>query len=790
MSRTHTTTWKVEDHASQALEAIKRSATAAHDSLGEGIKIAERYSKETRAGGKAFDEVGDKIRDARNKMLEYGFTQEQIRAGLKLMTSTAQELNEPISKTALRLEELAIETQDADTAFRLWTSSVEASRAGIMRQEEAVALVVDRHKAGLPVFKHWNEATKLAAKLQIPLADAVKMMDDRVKNALPAVVNLTKAEELAAKQGIALKDSITQLDDAAKGGTQGLRNLSNQGRRTADAIDRIGDPLVRARESQRALNREMNRAPTIIDKLQTKYQVLNVRLAEMGPLGHVVKGGFLAIAGGAAAAGTAVVGFVAGSMRRYMEKTPEAKAKTDALKKSMEDLQMAVGKTAVEMTGLETQTDKMTIRMDALTKAAADPALGGWVDTIAEGGELLAHIHPLTALWAGALWAVSTAAGDAENALIGTNAQLQRMKNLQKDLADADADALIKTIKKDDALKKATQTERKNRAALHKQKKQDAELDRMIAENAADRAEKAAKQAKKKPKGGGGGGGGGKVRRLTPEEIEAAHALRDQFIDAMSLAGARDAVRADAAGFAGGFDLAASIRAEREAAEAEFMRMEALRDQYADGASSMRGTILGMDDEGHTAQILEFRDAADLAALQVERNIELMQAYDGALTGVVNGGMSLMIDATLDMVEGLAAGDLSLKKIGVGLMASFGDLLKKTGAGMVLLGTALASVDGGVPSPLALIGTGAAMAIAGAALSGFARRATGGGGAGSAGVAGAVQRGFASAQDRFADRGGPQEMHFTLLLDGFEQAVARSVRKGAETRNIPQLMAA
>lgn len=158
-------------------------------------------------------------------------------------------------------------------------------------------------------------------------------------------------------------------------------------------------------------------------------------------------------------------------------------------------------------------------------------------------------------------------------------------------------------------------------------------------------------------------------------------------------------------------------------------------------------------------------------------------AYKNTMVDLAVGGIDVVTNSTLGMVEALAAGEFSMASFAQSALSQFGQVFQSVGKGLFFQGIATANPT------MAL--AGGSLAVLGAVMSGGSKRLSG---AGSGASAGTGAEGRAQTRDSFRrqqrdDRATRDltPIHITMILAGqqFEQAISTTDQRMARRRQVP-----
>lgn len=251
--------------------------------------------------------------------------------------------------------------------------------------------------ATLEMIRDRAEATGEPVTL---LAAASRGLVDEADNGAAALENLGNAMELSRRAGIKAEDAGKLVGRALRGEADALKEVGGVAASSAEAIAQVTDANERARLTQLALNKELNRSPSLYQKLEQRVASLNARLAIMtghaNPLGALTTG--LAAFG---AVGVAAFGGVAASVKAYITQAStwrkEQKAterETKRLAERLKDLQFTFGGIVTEALAAGTSTGtfsglvrKASGAVEQLTTWLKQnrSTVAGWTQTIFKG---------------------------------------------------------------------------------------------------------------------------------------------------------------------------------------------------------------------------------------------------------------------------------------------------------------------------------------------------------------------------------------------------------------------
>lgn len=745
--KTHTVKYKVEVEGDGSLKAykdtVKESAAAAVQAGDDFDALSASVTKlnEEIVAGKGMQELNRRIENTLDTIVEFGGTIQDQRNALRAIEEQARRTGMPIALVAKAAEKLADEADDGAVSSKHLATALDLARVANLKTEDSAALV----------------------------------------------------------------------GRALKGETDALRKLGPAATRVADAIDKIPDANERAAATVAALNSTMSRGPTAMDKMSAAAARVDVQLAQMGIGGElattVVNNLALAVAGGVVASLKA--GYDA--WVKYNEATAVGRMRMKRTADAQDRLQLMVGRTVDEVTLLDEIYDSMVLRVEAVTRAL--DRHGDKLTWLGDTYDKLTWLIPtpfdmLETMLGGAIGALDH--------LLGVTEEYEKLVRDQsivsaREIGGQLAENALATFDLGGAMKWLTST---TEGYIATSKEFVAQLEREL-QKRRDLANEAGsgsgmvegpfmesgkfdlKSSQTKKKGGGGRG-----RKRDPlavakgiiagqnqiaEYIRTQEAFRGAYINTTAtIAGGAFEV-AIKRQFIEPIDLATARLGELET------KIGQIQTAVTEGSQGMGGAALlgfGMGREegpsllGATGEPVIAGEGI-AGALGTEEQKAAAAELDAAWTSLAQGGLNQATTGMIGLVGAMAEGTLKAKDFGKAIMGVMGDTLQQMGMGMILMGTGIQNIEAGITNPAALITVGAGMVILGGAMKGFASRKSGGGGGS---TAGAVQRGFSEAQDRFKqDRAGDRELVVNLMVPGFERLTAKAVNRGAQTGAIPSL---
>lgn len=154
------------------------------------------------------------------------------------------------------------------------------------------------------------------------------------------------------------------------------------------------------------------------------------------------------------------------------------------------------------------------------------------------------------------------------------------------------------------------------------------------------------------------------------------------------------------------------------------------------------------------------------------------------LSQLATGAMAQATTGSIKLFAALGTGAVKVKDFGAAFLGTMGEILTQAGEGMVLLGLGALQIKAGLVNPAALVAIGAGAIIAGEALGAASKS---GGGKGSGGGAGSVTRdAFRESTDRFLEEQRGERQAIVIYnyigdeqIDGpVTRAVQRAQRQG------------
>lgn len=602
------------------------------------------------------------------------------------------------------------------------------------------------------------------------VAKAAEYLADEGEDAADVSRDLATALKLAAVAGIKTEDAGRKMGQVLKGDVSVLKDLSPAARRAAEAIEKIPDPAIRAKEGMRVLKSELGPSRAALNQLSSQVQRLVVRF---GPVIGVI-GRF---AGGLLKVGGALVGGVGGGlialMKTYTDQSVRlAKSKERAEKAAKRFVfhlggivtnallgRKELGKMGDVINGLVKTLDKHRTKIADMVRTVASVAIG------------------IAGIAANAITSIFTVLSDSMDGVIYA----------AKKVAGLVADYLEWYLNKQDGDGGSHvagpmgmgYTETKETIARYRSFSAGGDLSfkRSAAAGAINKELQeglAAIQARidasmgTDPGGPGGmkptGGGGASA-------ADRAAARRDAAIQGSMMAG--------------GSDKEGNLLGLQGSATSVIGRITGKRDM-----AGVREALLGFRlDKEQGAALDDLKERWAVVKEQIlagaQATIAFGQAVAQSFGQLASGSIQIAADALGNFTSQLASGKFKAADFAKNIMASFGSLFRQVGTGLILLGTGVDSIKTGITSPGALIAIGAGMVIVGGALEGALGGGSGGGGGA---TASAVQRGFQTSTDRLLeDRNRDRALEVNLKVQGFQQAVWQTVNEGADLRQIPAL---
>ncbi len=516
-------------------------------------------------------------------------------------------------------------------------------------------------------------ANKTGAQGIAQMSNALRTMVDESEDADKAMRSLALATDVASAAGLKMEDAGRELGKMFKGDTAILRKFDAEAKRVADAIDKIVDPAERAAAAERELGRAMQRQARGTNRFVKAMRQADVSLSRFGL-------SVAAVGQGLAALGTAYVGLVSLSIKKYIESNEDAKASADALSDSIDRSLALIGEGAVAAHGGMTEFSL-------------------WGDAIEGVTEDLLILDRNMARQQGMYGSMAITVARLASEYLGLSRAQERHNRAQRDaLAKGGGGVLAEGI--GDTLKDITKSTTEFTKGLIKGAQKTKELFDFL-----DESEK------------------------FDIESEKRSVARDKRNAAAKKRGSGGGRRAKAAAPIGGpADLEEFGRRMNQAV----FEMEQLEPAAALATEASGLLAVGLPKVQAALEQLKIEFAAVNA---------LAKASDKVWTDLAKGGISLAFESVSGMTQALLEGGDAMQAFGAGLLASMGDLLNQAGMAFVLLGTGMQEIHLGITSPAGLIAIGVGMLALGGALKAASTHAQPGGGGGDGGkTAQALQR--------------------------------------------------
>lgn len=748
---------------SPALAAYGQSFDEMGQHLGlSSDKLTELNRKLTRTSD-ALEEQTQKILDARNKLDEYGATQEEQNRIIGTLLANQGKYNLTIGKQALVLEELAIELQDATLAE-----------------------------------KHLGAALEYTAKVGGRAEDAIATYTEALKGDTAALAKIGPVARAATA-------NLDQIRDRQARAAETMRIFTQETTRAPDALDKLNDSYNIG---------------------AARVQMFWARLGILGPVLLSVAGGVVALAAGLGkiAWDTATEGLQR-YIERNKEAAKLQKLNKEAVEGYEEGLGRVIYKQTEygEASKLATAYQGRLIEYSGRLLVATTNLDDAWGDATASGlsfGEryqrigLAVNATSLAVLGGPGL--IGKAVGDLNQAFLAHFPTLQRYRQtlleslptytLVRDGIELVRDGLDgqfgQVERADKSLKGLTNTTRVLAhhgeflskvfegvaGNLHKitveSQKASPNLDALTAFGTTGTSVELGKGAYKR------GGGGGVSKRDPLGAAGDVLGLRTVQL----FQGRADATGEGASGIRTLEKLAGVLGALATSVD-RLAASSGLEDvATAAGRAQTQGDLRRTSDFNERAGILRDVGAERLSedlgigdiftatAPQLDAARAVREQVVGLgedLSQLATGAMAQATTGSIKLFAALGTGAVKVKDFGAAFLGTMGEILTQAGEGMVLLGLGALQIKAGIVNPAALIAIGAGAIIAGEALGAASQS---GSGKGSGGSAGSVTRdAFRESTDRFLEeRRGERQAIVIYNYIGEEQIdgpVARAVQR-------------
>ena len=262
---------------------------------------------------------------------------------LKVSMDTVAKSSEKASKG---IETIKVQAARAGKALGVNTKIARrfvntALQAGFAAEDQAKAMAKIKEvaeKTGKPV--------EIIEKAWEGLARTLQNADD-------ATDNLEDALRFQARSGIPeAEKAAAKYAQTIGGGTDALKGLTGVGEMYAKQLDHIRDADLKARLTTQLARKELNRKRESIERVKDSYLAMSLQMkAALGPSNLLaIKMMTKALTLLAYAAGALLVGAFAlavKAIKEFIETDEVMKSKLDILKKSVDDLQVALGSALV-----------------------------------------------------------------------------------------------------------------------------------------------------------------------------------------------------------------------------------------------------------------------------------------------------------------------------------------------------------------------------------------------------------------------------------------------------------
>lgn len=608
-------------------------------------------------------------------------------------------------------------------------------------------------------FKLLGQASATGARGVAQTANVMRTLVDETEDADLALKNVSKAFDLAAATGMKAEDAGRALGQTLKGETDVLRKFDKQATEAADAIDKITDPVLRAKAATRALEAAMKRQNSVLAKARNQVQAFAA--AQPGLTKSLKLTGAAAVASfGAISAG------MTASVKSFLEGSAKMRKASAKAQKNFKDLAFQIGGIITRSLGLDKAlensasilakigdfVEKHRVSFAKVIKFFAQGAvqIASVAANIGLGIAMFATfivegIQELVRKGFGVVGDVMASIGDSINTLnklaqargFGTLIDPGIAQSL-KDSADA-----FQKVGADPV--RLPLTEKLVELQDEAMRAKDAVLAALGEEPDAARLSRKGK------------------RGLGRRTEKGAKAATRPLFEQVKLTGRR------------------AVGAE-ETAEARLALTGIIQDiKGVDEATRVANASLNEQMRifsSYPDKVIEAQQALDLFS-----GAEGLQGTGQIMTDFVHGAAASMVGAFDQMAQSMMSGNASLEDFGRGLIASLGDLASKAGQALILLSTGVLNVEAGNFAGALAVGIG--LVALGAAFKTFAAGSQGNRGAGGQ-TARALER-FGRRLFERDDAGAGREV--IINIDGRQMRgfVLDAVNQGVRARQVPAL---
>ena len=795
--RNHTTSYQIQtNQALKALKALNNETASMIKSVTKGRASMVALQADVKTGALVIQAQAGAMRKALRVQAQMGASANQLAEAQRTVNDVAKETGRSQIEVARALEKVTRETGSAAEGLRQLRAEMSGERDAA---KQAAAAERDAAAARAQAAKEANKARERAAELNREIANGSLLLEEQTnarRRALEVMgefggtqAQITQANELLTQGERAGAAGATQQANAMRGLMETTENASVAMRHYKDATFIASVEGKKAEDVARELGQQIKGLPPSLQRAVVNLRKMGISMTHI-KAGAAAMGA--AVVGAAATVHNAVKDMAATSIKAAVQADAQASVAVRNLNTSIEVLKITTGGLVVQTKAWDDGISRNTARVDALQRALSNltpkqKAIGAAQLESAAAAAMGRNNYMLLTTSVDALigvyddlmgvQAIVNQQGSAFRAMysqpLGLSkraAEIDNMTRSIKGMAGAlrmlgftseSASSPFKSFlgKRDDAIKG---------------------IEGLRASEAGMTIEQ------KKPRSGGGGGGGGGPK------LTADQKLVEGLFEGAQGHMAKDNEAAARATFE-------AFRAQEHERQGMLERrvqiLKHMRTQEARGAAAMRDFNRATADQAPALQALAeagraYQEAMGMGVdgenpvhqmtMAFERQTELIHGMNDAYTSLAEGGIRATTDALGGMISNLSAGTFKGGEFAKGLIGSFGSLFKQVGTGLILLGSGVKAIVGGITSPAAAIAIGTGLVVIGGAMEGFAARGSGGGSG--AATASAVQSGFTQSTDRLLDkRDNDRPIVLYMEEGGLYREVMSNVKRGQES---------